>query len=164
MMYNSINNFEYRGVKFQIVKEGNIILYKTTFPVIYQGQKAEYSIYLRNDPRELEKKVPIIGEFNIKKIMVINATEDFNCDGFGVIAMANFAKQSLFGIEIIKDPEATCDMNNTLYTYINLQSGNETNIEQVGPSCYNININNCEILEATERFMTESFVEINKLL
>ena len=41
---------------------------------------------------------------------------------------------------------------------------NETSIEKFGPRCYNVNINNCEILRATERLMLESFIEINKLL
>ena len=48
--------------------------------------------------------------------------------------------------------------------FVKLQEANKTSIEQVGPACYNININNCEILEGTERFMIETFVEINKKL
>ena len=27
---------------------------------------------------------------------------------------------------------------------------------------YNLNVNNCEILKVTERFMVEAFVEVNK--
>ena len=47
------------------------------------------------------------------------------------------------------------------YMYINLKEGEETRIEQTGTACYNILINNCEILEGTEKFMVETFANIN---
>jgi len=46
--------------------------------------------------------------------------------------------------------------------YINLKEGEETKIEQTGTACYDILINNCEILEGTEKFMVETFAEINE--
>ncbi len=67
------------------------------------------------------------------------------------------------GIEMIKDENATCDSKGR-FAFLQLQVGNETSIEKFGPACYNVNINNCEILKALERLMIESFVELNKLI
>ena len=69
----------------------------------------------------------------------------------------------IIGTTVIKDPNASCDTQGT-YTFIQLQEGEETSIEQFGPSCYNININNCEILEGTEKFMAETLVEVQKII
>ncbi len=164
LIVNSTKNFEYEGVKFKIVREGNLVLYKTLVPVTYQGKKTSYQFYLRNDPRDLGKNIPFEGEVRLAKNLVINSTEDFNCDGDGVIAVANLQiLYKLSGINVIKDENATCDPEGK-YAFIRLQVGNQTNIEKFGPICYNVNINNCEILKALERLMLEYFIEINKVL
>jgi len=162
LVINQSKNFEYEGVKFKIVKEGALVLYRTSIPVIYQGKEVPYNFYLRNDPRKLVD-VPFEGEINLGQILVINSTESFNCDGDGIIAMANLLNlYKISGIDVIKDDNATCDLEGR-YAFIKLQEGNETWIEKFGPACYNVYINNCEILKALERLMIESFIEINKL-
>ena len=160
-IFNSINNFEYKGVKFQKVNE--VAPYKTQFLVTYNGNLVPYNIYLRNDPRKLDK-IEFDGEMNLFNEMVINATSDFNCNGDGIIAIANFVQfYELLGVNTLKNETLSCD-DEKEYTFIQIQEGNETKIEQFGYSCYNININNCEILEGTERFMIDSFIEVNKMI
>ena len=162
-IFNLMNNFEYKGVNFETVQEGQLTLYRTDLPVIYKGQERQYNFYLRTNPRELQK-IPFEGELNLRSNLVINSTGDFDCDGDGIIAIANLL--NLYGISeinVLRDENATCDVEGR-FMFVRLQEGNETNIEKFGPACYNININNCEILEGTERFMMESFVEIGKLV
>lgn len=155
-------HFNYKGVKFNIVKEGNLVLYHTSFPVIYNGTNAVYNIYLRNDPRKLEKKVSAKGPIISIEDAAINMTEDFNCDGDGVIALANLINlYGAVGKTIMKYQNASCDSLGR-YMFLNIKSGNSTTIENFGPNCYNININNCEILEGTERFMVGILVKINR--
>lgn len=164
LILNLTKNFEYQGVKFKIVREGDLILYRTSLPVIYQGEKIPYYFYLRNDPRDLGENVYFYGNLNLAEFLVINSTEGFNCGGDGIIAIANL--QNLYkisGIEVMKDESAGCDEEGK-YAFIQLQEGNETNIEKFGTACYNVNINNCEILKATERLMLESLIEINRLM
>jgi hypothetical protein len=48
--------------------------------------------------------------------------------------------------------------------FVQIEEGEETRIEQFGPSCYKLIVNDCEILPATERFMIEVFSEFNALL
>ena len=154
-------HFEYRGVKFDVVKEGEIIFYKTSLPVIYNGKEIPYNIYLRNDPRKLD--VPVEDKINFKTNMVLNITEDFNCNGDGIIAIANLAKlYELMEINVMKDPNASCDAQGR-YMFVQIQEGDETSIEKFGPACYNLNVNNCEILAVTEQLMIETFVKFYEM-
>ncbi|MCK5624696.1 hypothetical protein KAI04_02550 [Candidatus Pacearchaeota archaeon] len=158
-------HFTYEGVKFEIVKEGNLVFYNTAFPIYSEdGEKiSNYNFYIRNNPKKLEK-VPFIGELSLSENMVINMTGNFDCNGDGVIAIANIVNlYNFLGTEVIKDEEAGCDATGK-YVFLQIEAGNETKVEQFWNTCYKITINECEILEGTERFMLETFVEINKIL
>lgn len=153
----SMSQFSYKGVDFEIVNE--IAPYKTSIPVNYQGSVVPYNFYLRNDPRKLDA-VEFDGEINFKREMVINSTGDLNCEGYGIIAVANLVNlYKIAGINVIKDEEASCDGNGD-YMFLQIEESNKTNIEQFGPACYKINVNNCQVLESTEKFMIETFAEL----
>ena len=175
--YNLRNNFKYDGLDFERVKFCDsgppcLITYKTSLPVKVEGKNItistnavktnDYNFYLRNDPRKLS--VDFNGTISLKRIMVLNSTEDFVCNGNGGIAGANLVQlYNILGTKVIKDENATCDSQGR-YMFVNLQEGNKTSIEQFGPSCYNINIKDCEILEGTEKFMIETFLKVNNIL
>ena len=154
---NSSKSFEYKSVGYTIVNE--IAPYSTSFPVKYQGKDAVYNIYLRNDPRKIGENIPFSGEINLKQNLVINATNNLNCNGDGIIAVANLAKIQIFQMEILKDKNATCDSQG-MYTFVNIVEGNESKVEQYGPSCYELTVNNCEVIPVTERFLIEVFAEV----
>jgi len=157
-------NFEYKGVEFDIVKDsGGIIFYKTSLPVVSEGKNLNYNFYLRNDPRKL-KNVNFEGELDIKKFMVMNYTNEFSCEGYGVIAITNLMNlYQLVGTKVMKDDNASCDEQGR-YIFLKILSGEKTKVEQFGPACYNLYVKDCEILEATERFMLETFVKLDGLL
>lgn len=170
--------FEVEGVKFEADRTAikGMILYKTSvkgiideegrfIPGVYNyGKEAEYNFYFRTDPRQL-KDIPFHETITqIKKENVINITEDFNCNGDGVIAVANMLNlYNTLGGNIIKDANASCDKMGR-YGWIQIQRGNETLMERTGPACYNLYVNNCEILEVTEKFMLETLIELNSRL
>lgn len=161
------NHFTYEGVQFNVVKDdGGRVFYNTSFPMYSEGgiHTADYNFYLRNDPRKL-KDIPWNGSYILMGNMVVNMTDDFNCDGDGVIAIANFIKvHEFFGTNIMKDANASCNSTGS-YNFIQIEKGNETKIEEFGgtdSACYKIYINNCEILKATERFILETFVAANE--
>jgi len=164
--YKTIN-FNYEGIKFKIVKEGDLIFYNTFFKMYNEegAHVADYNFYIRKDPRKLEKDILFeMDEFILTDNMVLNMTEDFNCEGDGIIAVANFVKvHEFFGMNVIQDPTAGCELTGK-YTFVRIIAGNETKIEKYGPSCYKISINDCEILEGTERFMLETFIKANEVL
>lgn len=162
---NSQKSFTYRGIDFRIVNE--IAPYQTVIPGIMPDQitgkatQRDYTFYLRNDPRTLES-IPFIGEATFTQDVVFNATGNLTCGGKGSVGVQTLANlYTAIGAKVIKDPEGFCDLLGQ-FTFIQLEESYETKIEQTGPSCYLIKVSNCETLEATERFMVENIVEINK--
>ncbi len=164
----SISHFKIEGVSFAIDKTAMAgkTLYKTSLPVIYQGKPADYNFYFRNDPRELVK-IPFEGDMILKENMVLNMTNSFNCNGDGVIAIANVLNlYKVIGTEVIKDENASCDELYGRYAYLNIKEGNETSINDYGlkGGCYNIDVKGCDILPATEKFMLETLIKVNEKL
>lgn len=155
--YMSTQNFEVNGVEYDIVDGGDVLFYHTEFPLIRDGKKIDYNVYIRNDPRVLVEEVPFDGLLSLRRMAVVNISDEkFNCDGRGIIAIANMVQVfEGIGMTAIKDPEATCDESGR-YMYINIQEGEETKVTKYGPSCYQIEVNNCEILEGTERMIIKT--------
>ncbi|MFH1326739.1 MAG: hypothetical protein ABIH59_01265 [archaeon] len=163
-LISSYNNsrFDYQGITGKVVKEGELILYQTTLPVMYQGKVQDYNFYFRNNPKELEI-IPFNGKIEFKQNVVFGGDSDFNCDGDGIIGIANLVKLfEITGAKAIRDNESSCDPEGR-YTFIEINKGEETRIDQIGKACYSMTINQCEILKATEKFMVEMFVEMNKI-
>jgi hypothetical protein len=160
-LIKSSDKFRYDGVKFTVIKQGQLTLYQTSFPVIYNGSEKEFNIYLRNDPRKVEKDVPAPATPISIGNTVINITQEFDCNGDQVIAIANIVNlYGALGKKIMRDENASCDALGR-YMYIVIQPGNETRIDKFGPNCYSIDINHCQILEGTERFIGKALVSIN---
>jgi hypothetical protein len=158
---NSSKNFEYRGIDWDVLKEGNVIFYHASLPMIYKGNEINYNVYLRNDPRKLED-VPVEGDLKMLEMMVVESSNNFVCDGYGGIAMINLQQiVGTFGMNVIKDPNATCDSEGR-YLFVTMQEGDVTSIEKTGPACYNFNIKDCEVLKVTERFIIEVLVKLYK--
>lgn len=156
---NSVRNFKYNGVDFEVVKEGDLIFYNTKLPLYDTSGNYynDYNFFLRKDPRK--SNVEFNGTIKIKENMVLNADDNLNCEGYGVIAIVNLKNlYEALGTKVIRDENASCD-NLSRYIYMEVKPGNETKIEEVSPACYNIYINNCEILEGTEKFMVETFAK-----
>lgn len=159
-----IRHFEYQGVEFDVVQEGELILYKTSIPTIYQGREIPYNFYLRKDPRE-SGKIELDGELVLLPNMVIDlTTQDLFCDGDWQISIANLIKlYQAIGVKVITDEDAGCDSEGR-YLFVTIQSSGESKIEKTGPACYNLKVNNCEILDVTEKLMVENFIKIAEQL
>jgi len=171
LVTNTSKKFTYEGVDFEMEKYCDarpcLTVYRTSLPVDSDKKfttgkiiLGNYNFYLRNDPRKLES-FPVQGELTLMKNLVINFTEDFNCE-HRMIAVANLlVVLDVLDVEAITDETAGCDPSGR-YTLLRLQTGDETSIEQFGPSCYNLNINNCEVLEVTEKYIVELLSEVTK--
>jgi hypothetical protein len=159
-----INNFNYSGISFNVVKDpGGLIFYHNTFPLYTNGKQiANYNLYIRKDPRQLDK-VPFEGEVILASKLVYNDTNEFNCEGDGVIALANFAQFfGAIGVDVVRDPNVSCDSLGR-YAFVKVIAGNETSIIQTGPKCYEFRVNDCEILDVTEKFMIETLLRMNEI-
>ena len=166
-IFNSANNFTYRGVSGKVVKEGDIIFYQTSFPVMHQGREAIYNVYIRNDPRKLDK-IPFEGGMDFAERfddgyyrLVLNISDDFDCNGDEIISIANMMNLKAVGIKVGVDPGATCDSLGR-YMFANIKKGEESKITQIEDSCYELSVKECDILKVTERFMVETFVKYSE--
>ncbi len=156
----------YNELTFKIVQEGQLTFYHTTLPLLKNGTKiADWNFYLRTNPNEL-KSIPFDGNLSVRKMVVFNPKEELNCDGDGVIAIGNII-QNLYGYlnvtSVIRDENATCDVTGR-YSLVDMKVANVTEVKQVGSSCYEINVANCEILKGTERYMIEALSKINDVI
>jgi hypothetical protein len=162
---DSFNHLTVEGVAFTVDKTTMTgkTLYRTFIPVNYNGSKANYNFWLRENPQKTNK-IPFNGTLLIMRNMVLNQTENFNCDGDGIIGVANILKlYNVLGVNVISDKNATCDSMER-YVFLNIKAGNETRIVQTGKTCYEIQVKGCEILPATERYMIETFIQANNYL
>ena len=168
-----MRNFEYKGVDFEIEKYCDakpcLTFYKTSIPINYKDSvtgkiiDADYNIYLRNNPEDLED-VLINGEVNFRENMVLDInTENLFCDGDWVIAIGNLQNLHILGINLIakNESEIRIYVPAEQFMYVDIRESNETSIEQLNENTYNLNVNNCEILKATERLMLEAFIQAN---
>lgn len=158
---------EYGGVTFKKIDYNGLPLYHTTFLFPKDGQNILYNEFLRLNPEKTIENVPFEGLLITRRDMVLNFEETFNCDGDGIIGVANLQElYNFLGINVVnnnqlKNMSYDCDLQGR-YVYLNFLEGEETKIVQVAPTCYNLYINDCEILDVSERFIIEALVKVNK--
>lgn len=169
---NVFNKFEYIGLDFYKTKTNDIVFYYTKIPLVnqYGFPIGDYSIYFRNNPKELENiSVDIIEkkiEFQKDNLVYISIQYDAPiCEDniIAVVGLTNFLDK--FGNLQIKGAmnDAMYASNNNLdyitcntnpnNTVILFKTGNETMISKTGRNCYEIQYEECEINKATEKFI-----------
>jgi len=179
---NVFNKFEYTGLDFYKTKVGTsvtgaavsdgTIFYFTEIPLInqYGFPIGDYSIYFRNDPRQLENITVDIIEKKVQfqKDTPVYLSISYNapvCDDniIAVVGLTNFldkfgtlkvkgAMNDAFYAESNNLEYATCNTNPN-NTVIMLKTGNETLISKTGRNCYELQYKECEINQVTEKFI-----------
>lgn len=151
--------FSYAGLEFEKVREGDLILYRTlTFP-----------IFLREDPREL-RDIGIEGKVILQKRVGIGGDKEIinGCEDSTIAAttLALFYGKSGFEpFSATRDKEEAENFNityvecqsNLKYSVILFEKSDENKIRSEG-NCYILEINNCEVMDVTERFILASYV------
>ena len=154
-------HLDYKGLKFKMVKEGEITFYETPMITQYEGDKMTYNFYFRTNPNKL-KDIPFNGEIELKNNVFLNVTtENLFCDGDWQISIGNLMNLNIFNINVGKNEDANCEGAGE-YAFVQIHEGNESKIEQDGSACYNLYITDCEVLAVTEKFMVETFVKISE--
>ncbi len=155
-------HIEYKQINFEMTRIGNITFYETR-TLANSSEGSPFGFRLRTNPNDL-KSIPFddVENFRLLKLNGYGYSNNtFDCEGDGVIAMANLQRLfSEIGMNLVRDSNATCDPQGR-YNYFYLKYGNETAIREVGSHCYNIVIKGndakCEILPATEKLMVEMY-------
>ncbi len=172
-IFQSIGKFEYEGIAFTKEKFGEIpvfhhyYLFKNT-----EGEIVKYNLYLRIDPRTNNVPIEPGIEFPVGKFayISINSTGLSECEyaSAGVASVASFLANNDIKVKgAIPDKEeaeeknieyATCGFPEQR-TVVLIQSGEKTEVTKQGEMCHVISINNCEVLEATEKFIVQALKE-----
>lgn len=174
---NFIKQFEYHEIKFQKTQLGDLIFYSAKFPVVGStGQIiGDYAINLRNDPRTLEDMPMNVNEGKIKfNLIVKNHTRVYAptyisinpfmeiCEdsGISLLTLSGFLRDSGLNVSSAVTDKAYAKKNNEthkwcdpLNTVIIITNGNETIINEIQPSCFEIKFKDCEILKVSENFI-----------
>ena len=158
ILYRASNTITVNGVQYNVVQQGQLTFYNAKIPVVYQGKPAQYNFYLRNNPQLLENEIPFNGTLYILPGLVVNVSNDLACSGDGSVAMVNLGTlYKVIGANVTASGNLTCNPQ-AGYVYLNIQpSSKPTSIQEISPACYQINVNNCQVLAATERYMVETF-------
>lgn len=151
----------YKGIiKFQEIKTNGMTFYKTSIPYVLNQTTVPYNFYLRTSPKNLEKVPFNAKSFNPLSSMALNISSNFKCDGDGIIAIANLAQlNAAINSKLIVNKNLTCNPN-AGYNYFNFVNSTKTQIVENSPTCYTVDVSNCEIIPAMEKIMAETFVKI----
>ena len=163
--------FGYQGMKFSKEKYGNILIFKHSYYFMNDGEQYLYNLYIRDDPRKNE--VPFQGAdifFNPGTIYLsINTTNLEKCENssIAISEVASFLKNNLLEVKSASPdkaqanktgyPYADCNTNPS-NTVILFEESAETKIVQ-DKLCYKVEISNCEILEASEKFIVQAILD-----
>ena len=170
-IFSAISDFEYKGLKFVKESYGDMIIYRYSY--YYQSGQETYknNVYLRTDPRKND--VSIDGQIYYLKgktaFISINSTGLTKCEDavIGVSTIAGFLGNNLIETKsAFFDQQEAIAKNKTLVNcqtnpkdmVLILREGNETKITARG-MCYDIQISNCEIMPAVEKFIIQSIID-----
>jgi len=164
---NMAKHFEYTGLKFEKVMFDKMPFFYTKIQITRPDESVvNYNLYLRNDPRS--NNIPVYTEMRFQKEVAVTTDDAVsNCSYAGVSgvllgqflnAMGTDVYTGTTDFEIAKERGImyiACVPNQN-YTLISIKQGSVTKITQSDTNCYNLEIANCELLNATERFVMAS--------
>ncbi|MBI2630306.1 hypothetical protein HYW76_04330 [Candidatus Pacearchaeota archaeon] len=175
-IFTGAGRFDYIGLEFQKEKRGNVMFYLTQFPLTDDfGNVVSYlPTYFREDPRKTTRIV-INGSIRLKESVALAAEKEIveGCEDsiLAATTLSLYLKQlgiSSFGAttnktaaEELKREYVSCD-DTSEYSIVIFQLGNESRIDRNG-DCYTLQINNCEMMNVTERFMLGVYANYKNL-
>lgn len=166
-VFQSMNNFDYAGMKFQKQTFGKIEVYNTKIPITGSSGNvlANYNLYLRNDPRDLGNII-LPAELRLQKNVVVSVDPRFESgcsdDGIAGANFFTFMKTAGYQVSLAYTNESYADERNASYapcvensthSTITITEGSEDRVFQEDTDCYVIEVKDCDILKTTERFM-----------
>ncbi|MBC8495955.1 hypothetical protein H8D36_07400 [archaeon] len=161
----SLDHFDYAGVRWDKIKEGQIDFYYSKFRLA--DDLPTYNAYLRNDPRE--NNIPVNATFKFSQNVLV-AFEDYRYECQGKDAYlatvispflramglnATGATTSIQKSVLQNIPLADCSVATKKDSIIVVRSTKEPSIVQSSknPYCYELKVGECQHIETVERFI-----------
>lgn len=168
------NVFQYHGLTFVKGKQGSLTLYATQLAIYrpVQNETFFYTLYLRNDPRALEKTIEAnVSSKLTRKVYVSFEAEPLQCNGSILAAYklgefldaaAIYKKGAFANEEIAKNLSnnyenyeiKNCSDAQGKWSVILFKQSdkNKSYIHQEG-QCYILEVADCKMIETSERFI-----------
>ena len=179
-IFKSFNTFKYEGLTFTKEKFGDIPVFHHYYFFNSEGKLFQYNLYLRNDPRK--NTVSITGraidkglEFRQDNFVYLSVSPEnlTQCEysRVGISNLATFLADNQLNVKGAAPNESLAKETNVRYatcdthpddTVILVQAGNETKVIQEEDDCHIIQIANCEVLQAIEKFQVKSILDARK--
>ena len=173
-IFSGYNTIEYNGLTFTKERYGEIPVFHYYY---YISPELKYNLYIRNDPRT--NPVQLTGyaveegiEFYQGNPIYISVAPEglVGCEygSVGISNLASFLVENQFKITGASTDKKQAEDNNIKYAtcqyhpdgpVIILKGGNQTQIIRETTGCYIIEINNCEILPAIEKFQVQMILD-----
>lgn len=173
-IFSQLSTVEYEGITFTKEKFGDIPVFHYYY---YITPELKYNLYLRNNPKK--NAIPITGnavdtgiEFFRNDIIYLSVNPEglTECEygRVGIGTLASFLADNQFTVKGAAPNKILAEEANAVYAtcstnprdpVIMLQAADKTEIIRDSRNCYKINIANCEILEAIEKFEVQMILD-----
>ncbi len=173
-LFRGINTIEYNGLTFTKEKYGEIPVFHNYY---YITPELKYNLYIRNDPRK--NTIPLTGYAVDKGIEFFQGNPIYisidpeglvGCEysSVGISNLASFLVENQFKIKGASTDKEQAELNNVAYAtcqyhpdgpVIILKGGNQTQIIYETTGCFIIEIANCEVLPAIEKFQVQMILD-----
>lgn len=172
-LFQGFGEIEYEGLTFQKERFGSIEVYTYNYMVETEtGEIAGRTLYLRNDPRYND--IPVVGEIiyprGRKVYLSLNSTGLETCDNssIAIATLVGFIMNNGLEIRAGVPNKTEAKAKNQSYVscdnyegspVIAVSASDETSIRKGDFFCYKVNIADCNIQEAFEKFIVQSLID-----
>ena len=170
--FAGLGKVKYEGLTFIKERYGDVQVYHYSYVTeISSGRVRAIDVFVRGNPAENEVPIDskIIYPTGKNVYLSINSTEINMCEDtmIAIAGLSGFLANNEIPLKAGTPDREESKRNNSTYltcaSYpssltISLKAGEETKITRTG-NCYNIEVSNCEILPALEKFIVQSIVD-----
>lgn len=172
-VFSKIGTFEYKGLAFDKQAYGDkLILYHHTYFYTYNKQTYKNNVYLRFDPREnnVGSDAKILFNKGRTVYLGINNTDIINCSDsqIAIGTLSQFFANNQFDLKIGNPDLNQSKEKKQIYVDCNkskennviiIQNSDKTEITKKSDGCYTINVNQCQIQQAVEKFIVNALID-----
>lgn len=175
LFFGSLAKVEYQGLTFVKEKFEKVNFYRYTYHYTGDdGKTYNYNLYVRTNPKNND--VPIEGEIkfqgkNVNLGADVDALSKCNDSLIAIGSISSFILGNSFNLSVgsVNYEEAakynrsffSCETNSSIMTIL-LKESENTRITRQNNLCYLIEVNNCDILKAVEKFEVQSIIDAKK--
>ena len=169
-IFSNFNKFKYQSLTFTKEKFGEIPVFHYYY---YITPEIKYNLYLRNDPRDnlvqfTGRTIEIFKSDNV--YLSVNPKNLTQCEygRVGIGSLASFLADNQFKVKGASQNETLAKEANVEYAtckskpyevVIMIQAEDKTEVIHDSLNCYKINIANCEVLPAIEKFQVQMILD-----